>query len=87
MNSKRVGLIGLIAMFAGLSSMTGSQAIAGNMKPELAAKKENHRKQEDQRITKEKRKASVDALKAERIKIYQAKQEALKTRNINPEHK
>jgi aspartate-semialdehyde dehydrogenase len=87
MNSGRVGTLGLIAFFAGLSAISGGQAIAGNMKPELAAKKENHRKQEEQRITKEKRKVAVDALKAERLKIYKAKQEALNANNLKPESK
>lgn len=87
MNSRRVGILGLIAVFTGLSTVAEVQAFTGNMKPELAAKKENHRRQEEQRITKEKRKVAVDALKAERLKIYKAKQDALKANNINPESK
>jgi hypothetical protein len=48
------------------------------MKPELAAKREMVRKQQEQRITPEKRKAAAEALKAERVKVHQAKQAALK---------
>lgn len=44
------------------------------MTPEFAAKKEMVRKQQEQRITPAKRKAASDALKAERIKVYKAKQ-------------
>jgi hypothetical protein len=44
--------------------------------PELAAKKENVRKQQEQRITPEKRKAAIEARKAERIRLYKAKQDA-----------
>jgi hypothetical protein len=43
--------------------------------PELAAKREMVRKQQDQRITPEKRKAAAEALKAERLKIHQAQQD------------
>jgi hypothetical protein len=44
------------------------------MTPEYAARKENHRKQSEQRITHEKRQAGADNLKAERLKVYNAKQ-------------
>lgn len=43
--------------------------------PELAAKREMVRKQQDQRITPEKRKAAAEALKAERLKVHQAQQD------------
>ncbi len=43
--------------------------------PELAAKRENYRKQKaQQHITQDQRKAAAEALKAERIKVYQARQ-------------
>ena len=48
------------------------------MTPELAAKKEMVSKQQEQRITDPKRKTAAAALKAERLKIYDARQEALK---------
>lgn len=45
------------------------------LSPELAAKKENFRRQQDQKITHEKRKTAANALKAERRKIYNAHQQ------------
>jgi hypothetical protein len=68
-----------------LLSLTGVLAIAadgGNkkkdipprVKPDLAARREMVRKQQEQRITPEKRQAAVEALKAERLRVYQAKQ-------------
>lgn len=82
MKSRRLGAIGLVAIITGLITLAGGQVLAANMKPELAAKKENHRKQEEQRITPEKRKIAVDALKAERLKVYKAKQAA---KHSNPD--
>lgn len=40
----------------------------------LAAKREMVRKQQEQRVTDEKRKAAAENLKAERLKVYNAKQ-------------
>lgn len=74
METRKLNKIGLAVIVTALLSLAGGLAIAAQMKPELAAKKENHRKQEEQRITPEKRKVAIDALKAERIKIYKAKQ-------------
>jgi hypothetical protein len=45
----------------------------------LAAKREMVRNQQEQRITPEKRKAAVEALKAERLKVYNAKQSVKKS--------
>lgn len=55
----------------------------GPLTPELAAKREMVRKQEAQRITPDKKKAAAEALKAERLKVHQAK-EAAKNLNPNP---
>jgi len=52
--------------------------------PELAAKREMVRKQQEQRITPEKKQAAVDALKAERLKIYKAKQDAEAAKVVAP---
>lgn len=57
-----------------LLSAAGGLAFAAPMKPELAAKREMVRKQEAQRITPDKRKAAAEALKAERMKVHQARQ-------------
>jgi hypothetical protein len=65
-------------MMTALLSLAGTLALAAPMKPEQAAKREMVRKQEEQRVTPEKRKAAADNLKAERTKVYQAKQAALK---------
>ena len=47
--------------------------------PYLAAKREMVRNQQEQRITPEKRKAATEALKAERLKVYNAKQAVKKS--------
>lgn len=57
-----------------LLSLVGGFAVAAPMTPELAAKKEMVRKQQEQRITPEKRKAAAEALKAERLKVQKAKE-------------
>lgn len=44
------------------------------MTPEVAAKKENFRKQNEQRVTDKQRKTAAENLKAERLKVYKAKQ-------------
>lgn len=75
MKSRRLGTIAMVVMIAGLLSLAGGFAVAAPpMKPELAAKKENYRKQKAQQITPEKRKLAAEALKAERIKVYNARQ-------------
>jgi hypothetical protein len=80
MNKRRTDTIVMTVIMTVLLSLAGGFAFANGsapMKPELAAKKENFRKQHEQRITPEKRKAAVEGLKAERMKIYKAKQAAL----------
>ena len=57
-----------------LLSLAGGFAVAAPMTPELAAKKEMIRQQQEQRITPEKRKAAAEALKAERLKVQKAKE-------------
>lgn len=79
MKKRKIGKIGMAAIAAVLLSSAGGGAIAGEnapLTPELAAKREMVRKQQSQRITPEKRKAAAEALKAERLKIYKAKQAA-----------
>lgn len=76
---KQLCTIGSILMMTALLSMTSGLAVAEEekpLKPEAAAKKENHRKQKEQLITPEKRKAAAEALKAERLKLHKAKQDA-----------
>ena len=57
-----------------LLSLVGGFAVAAPMTPELAARKEMVRKQQEQRITPDKRKAAAEALKAERLKVQKAKE-------------
>lgn len=81
MKNRKLATILMVVMMTVLLSLAGGLAFASNgapMKPELAAKKEMVRKQQEQRITPEKRKAAAEGLKAERVKIYKAKQAALK---------
>jgi 6-phosphogluconolactonase (cycloisomerase 2 family) len=78
MKNRKLGTIGLVAMMTAQLCLSSGVALAAKqgapMTPELAAKRENYRKQHEQRITHEKRKVAVDSLKAERIKVYKAKQ-------------
>lgn len=79
MNNRKPGAIVMAMMMTALLSLAGGLAFAADgapMSPELAAKKEMVRKQQEQRITPEKRKAAAEALKAERLKIYKARQSA-----------
>ena len=79
MKNQIFSFIGKAAILTGLLALSGGTVFAANnnpMTPEVAAKRENVRKQEEQRLTPEKRKAAAEALKAERLKVYQAKQAA-----------
>ena len=78
----------MIVMMTVLMLMVGGLASAANpnptpMTPELAAKREMIRKQQAQRITPDKRKKAIDALKAERLKVYNAKQLVNKSKPLN----
>ena len=74
------GTVGLVAALT-LSVATGGALAAGEspMTPELAAKSEMVRKQDEQRISPQQKKAAAEALKAERIKVYHARQAVQKT--------
>jgi hypothetical protein len=77
MNNRKLCTIATIVMMTALLSLAGGLACAADrapLTPENAAKKENFRKQQEQRITPEKRKAAAENLKAERLRVYQAKQ-------------
>jgi hypothetical protein len=90
MKSRNLSTRVMIVLMTVLLSLAGGLAVAAKdkpMKPELAAKKENFRKQNEQRITPEKRKSAVDALKAERLKIYQAKQASKQSNRVNTDNK
>jgi hypothetical protein len=79
MNNWKHGIIAMLVMTATLILLTAGPAFAADrvpITPELAAKREMVRKQQEQRITPEKRKAAAEALKAERLKIHRARQVA-----------
>lgn len=82
MKTRELSTLALLPMM--LLSLAAGPALAadgGPMTPELAAKREMVRKQEEQRVTPEEKKAAAEALKAERLKIYKARQAA---KNLNP---
>jgi hypothetical protein len=65
------------ALLTLLLSLASGLAFAGTghqTKTDLAKKEENVRKQQGQRITPDKKKAAAEALKAERLRLYKAKQ-------------
>jgi predicted outer membrane protein len=77
MNNRKFSTIVMIVMMTALLSLAGGLAFAADsapMTPEFAAKRENVRKQREQRVTPAKRKVAAEALKAERLKVYRAKQ-------------
>jgi hypothetical protein len=69
--NRMIGL--LVTMLLSLASVSALAANKAPLTPEMAAKREMVRKQQGQRITNEQRKAAAEALKAERLKIYNAK--------------
>ena len=74
--SKQKNIRTIVIMAAILSLSCGQAFSATNnaATPALDAKRENFRKQDEQRITQDKRKAAAEALKAQRLKVYNAKQ-------------
>ncbi len=70
----RFGRIMVVALL--LSAMSGLSYAAPKkpMDPALAAKREMVRKQQEQQITPEKRKAAVKALRDLRMKVHKARQ-------------
>ena len=77
MNNRKLCTIATIVMMTALLSLAGGLACAADsppLTPENAAKTENFRKQNDKRITNKQRKDAADNLKAERLRVYQAKQ-------------
>ena len=79
MNHRKLSVSAMSVIMTALLSLAGNLALAAPMKPELAAKKEMVRQQKEQQVTPAERKAAADWLKAERLKVYQAKQAALKS--------
>lgn len=77
----------LLVILTLLLSAAGGPAFAAPMKPELAAKREMVRKQEAQRISPDKRKAAAEALKAERMKVHQARQAVQQLTPVSTDNK
>lgn len=63
----------VVAAILTLAGSLAQVAYSAQMSPKLAAKREMVRKQQEQRITPEKRKAAAEALKEERRRVYNAK--------------
>jgi len=87
MKNQKNGAKILVMLMTAVMSLSVSLAFAAQpapMTPEMAAKREMVRKQQEQRITPEKKKAAVEALKAERLKIHKAKQEAEAANPVAP---
>ena len=74
--TNRFGRIVVLTALLAAGSGFAYAAAGAPMEAELAARKEMVRKQQEQRITPAKRKAAAQALKAERIKVHQARQAA-----------
>ncbi|MBC7962607.1 MAG: hypothetical protein H7Y05_06650 [Steroidobacteraceae bacterium] len=90
MKNRKISTSILTVMTTVLLSLAGGLAMAADsapMTPELAAKKETVRKQQEQRITPEKRKAAAEALKAERLKIHKARQAAKQSTPVTTDSK
>ena len=79
-----------IVIMAAILSLSCGQAFAATNNaatPALDAKRENFRKQDEQRITQDKRKAAAEALKAQRLKVYNAKQAVKQSQPAEVENK
>lgn len=69
----------LVLVVAILLSLSCQQSFAANKKsrpmtPEVAAKKENFRKQQEQRVTQPQRDTAAQSLKDKRLQVLRAKQ-------------
>lgn len=77
MKIRKLNSLRIIVVAVAVLSLAGGIACADNtkpMKPEVAAKKESVRQQREQRVTDDQRKTAATSLKAERLKVYKAKQ-------------
>jgi len=90
MKDRKLSTIIKVVMMTVMLSLAGGLAFAAAgdaASPELDAKREMVRKQQEQRITPEKRKQAAEALKAERLKVYKAKQAAQESAPATSEKK
>lgn len=79
MKNRKHSFSATLVVVTALLPPAGGLALAAPLTPELAAKREMVRQQQEQRVTPAERKTAVDWLKAERLKIYNARQAALKS--------
>ena len=90
MKNLKLSAIGMSVIMILLLSLAGGPAFgreAVPMKPEMAAKKENVRKQREQRVTDTQRKTAADALKEERRKVHMARQLVKKSKSEKHDNK
>jgi hypothetical protein len=88
MKNLHYNLVVLPLLIVALLAPAGAGAASNSpASPELAVKREMVRKQQEQRITPEKRKAAAEALKAERLRVYKAKQAVKKAPPSSDESK
>jgi len=90
MKNRNYGSIARLLTMTVLLSLAGGLACAAEnapMTPEYAARHENTRKQQNQRITDKQRKAAADALKAKRLEVYKAKQAVKQSKPVNFDNK
>lgn len=92
MKIQKLGTFGMAVLMSALLLLSAGFAFAEKrndkskpMKPELAAKKEMVRKQHEQRVTDPQRKSAANALKAERLKVQQAKELVKRSKPENSE--
>jgi hypothetical protein len=74
MKIRKASFSAVFFMTATMLSLSAGFVLAAPLTPEMAAKVQVTRKQESQRITQDKKTAAAEALKAERVKVYQARQ-------------
>ena len=77
MKNRTLGTIAVVLAQICLLTLAGGLASAADsapLTPEYAAKKENFRNQHVQRVTHDQRKTAAEGLKAERLRVYQARQ-------------
>ena len=89
MKSWKLKGIGMSVMIAMLVLLTAGVSFAerGTMSPERAAQHEVTRQQHKQRVTDKQHKTAAEVLKAERMKVYRAKQAVGKSKPVKPAKK
>lgn len=82
-----IAVIVLTASLLSPSTGLAGAADSSPMTPEYAARKENFRKQNAQRITNKQRKSAAESLKTERMRVYKAKQDAKHSKPVTFDNK